>query len=247
MESISLLNGPVWFSLGDKDLGTHLERTRRSNEGQSLHKIVEDFCEIWCIEPTILPMSNESISTIVITEKGELPFQKYFVKEGFKPIIKEFQFKGVEAAVPAPGVISAIVESDLILICPSNPWVSIDPILSVPGIRETISDRRKYGAVTLAISPIVGGKAIKGPAAKMFVEMGFESSALSVAQHYGEILDGFIIDEIDSNLNSRIAGLGLNTFCAQTIMKSNKDRKKLAEFVVTCYRVLKNEMNTTEF
>jgi len=235
MQSLQILGGPDWFNLGDKDLATHLERTRRLQEGQKLSLIVKDFCEVWNIESTILPMSDDDIRTIVITREGELPFQDYFVKKQCRPEVKGFKFLGIDSAVPAPGVIQAIKDADLLLICPSNPWVSIDPIISVPGIKSVLLEQKKGKIKIFAVSPIIGGHSVKGPAGKMFTELGIEASAYAVAEHYQDIVDVFIFDFIDSEMEDSITELNMVAFCAQTLMKTRSDRKSLAETILNLY------------
>src|SRR5688572_13072733 len=159
IENAARLGGPAWFRLGDQDLGTHLERTRRLNKGQTLSQITSDFCKAWGIEQTILPMSDQPVRTIVETEEGDLAFQEYFVYRRCEPRVTGFRFEGVDLAVPAPGVREAIQSGDAVIICPSNPWVSIDPILHVI---------KKVDKPVIGISPIIGGQTVKGPAAKMF-------------------------------------------------------------------------------
>ncbi|NMB86817.1 MAG: 2-phospho-L-lactate transferase, partial [Chloroflexi bacterium] len=157
---LTALGGPSWFKLGDADLATHLERTRRLASGESLSGVVRGLCETWKVPVGVLPMSDQSVSTIVHTrEHGELAFQEYFVKYACAPVVTRFEFRGIEEAQPAPGVLEAIRATDTVLICPSNPWVSIAPILAIAGIREAIQGKK-----VVAVSPIIGGKAIKGPA-----------------------------------------------------------------------------------
>jgi LPPG:FO 2-phospho-L-lactate transferase len=218
----SKLGGPDWFNLGDQDLGTHLERTRRLNAGQCLSEITRDFCQAWGIRHTILPMSNQKIRTIVNTDEEELAFQEYFVHRRCEPQVKGFRFEGVEEAQPAPGVHEAIQSADAIIFCPSNPWVSIDPILQV--LRgETL------GEEVFAVSPIIGGETVKGPAAKMYRELGIEPSALAVANHYRGLVNGFVIDTIDSSLQGGISELGMQVLVTNTLMKSHDDRSRLAQ------------------
>ena len=162
-------------------------------EGQPLSQITSEFCRAWGVDYTILPMSDQPVRTMVETiEDGELAFQDYFVKRKCVPIVKGFRFAGIETASPAPGVLDAIHQADAIVICPSNPWVSIDTILAIPGIRPAISAK-----TVVAVSPIIGGRTVKGPAAKMFTELGLPPTALSVARHYENILSGFILDNVD--------------------------------------------------
>lgn len=226
-ESLAELGGPTWFRLGDRDLGTHLERTRRLKDGQTLTQVTQDFCRAWGISLTVLPMSNEPVPTWVYTDEGELPFQEYFVHRQCHPQVTGFKFAGIDEAHPAPGVIDALQKADLILICPSNPWVSIGPILSVPGVRPVLE-----GRPVVAVSPIIGGQAVKGPAAKMYAELGIQPSAVSVAAHYGSLLFGFVIDQVDAHLEEEVRDRGTHTFVTDTIMKSPDDRRHLAREVL---------------
>ncbi len=226
-ENVSQLGGADWFRIGDRDLGTHLERTRRSRQGDKLSEITRDFCEAWGIAHSILPMSDDPIPTMVHTELGWLPFQEYFVRQRCQPRVSDFEYHNADIATPAPGVLEAIYEADLVVICPSNPWVSIDPILAVPGIRDALSSGK-----IIAVSPIVGGKALKGPAAKMYVELGIEPSAYAVAEHYVDCLAGMVIDSVDKDDVSRIQALGMTPFVTDTIMTTPADRQRLAEEVL---------------
>ena len=224
LENITRLGGDDWFRVGDQDLATHIERTRRLREGQTLSQITHDFCRAWGIGPTVLPMTDDHLATIVDTvEQGELAFQEYFVHQRCGPQVKGFRFDGAEAARPAPGVLDAIRKADAIVFCPSNPWVSIDPILTVlPTLHSKI----------IAVSPIVGGQAIKGPAAKMFAELGVVPSALAVAKHYGESVLGFVLDTIDAPFADEIQKLGIQPLVTNTIMKTTQERQKLAQDVL---------------
>ena len=219
IENAAKLGGPRWFNLGDQDLGTHLERSRRLREGQALSQITKDFCNAWEIKQTVLPMSDQPVRTIVETEEGDLPFQEYFVHRRCEPRVKGFRFEGVESAEPAPGAREAIQASDAVIICPSNPWVSIDPILRVV---------KRIEKPVVAVSPIIGGETIKGPAAKMYRELGIIPSALAVARHYCNLVTGFVFDEIDRQLEGEITGLSMRTLVTYTLMKSHDDRKRLA-------------------
>ncbi|NUM45239.1 MAG: 2-phospho-L-lactate transferase, partial [Anaerolineales bacterium] len=218
LEAIATLGGPRWFGGGDRDLGTHLERTRRLRAGQSLRQITRYFCRAWGVKPTVLPMSNENVPTIVQTEEGDLAFQEYFVRRQCHPRVKGFRFEGIQAARPAPGVLEALEGADAVVICPSNPWVSVEPILAVPGVRESLGQRgradtgRKFvGRLrkVVAVSPIIAGQAVKGPAAKMYAELGVEPSALAVARHYGGLLEGFVFDKQDMQVLAEVQALGL--------------------------------------
>ena len=222
------LGGDDWFLIGDKDLATHIERTKRLNEGQMLSRIVHDFCRSWNVEHQVLPMSDQPVSTIVCTkEYGELSFQDYFVRKECTPIIKSFRFEGIKNAIPAPGVIDSIELADIVVICPSNPWVSIDPILNIANILPSLKKK-----VVIAISPIVGGKSIKGPAAKMYMELGIQPSALSVAKHYREIIKAIVFDNQDLSLSKGIARLGIIPFNTNIVMKTTEDRLNLGQDVL---------------
>ncbi len=216
IENIEKLGGPNWFRLGDQDIATHLERTRRLKGGETLSQITKDFCKAWGIKHTILPMTDSPVRTIVDTDEGELAFQEYFVHRRCEPRVKGFRFDGVEVAEPTVGAKEAIESADAIVICPSNPWVSIDPILRViPKINKPV----------IAVSPILGGKTVKGPAAKMYAELGIEPSALAVAEHYRGLLSGFVLDSIDSQLSKQIS---VRTLVTDTLMNNIADRTRLA-------------------
>jgi len=225
IENSAKLGGLDWFKLGDKDLGTHLERTRRLEEGYSLSQITRDFCKAWGIQHTVLPMSDKPVRTFVETEEGELAFQEYFVHRRCEPRVKGFWFDGVEQAEPVRGAREAIQAADAVIICPSNPWVSIDPILRV--LSPLLSGERS-GVRSVAVSPIIGGQAVKGPAAKMYRELGIEPSALAVAKHYQGLVTDFVLDHIDEQLNESVKGLSMRTYVTNTLMKSHEDRKRLA-------------------
>jgi len=225
--NVERLGGPTWFRLGDQDFATHIERTRRIKEGQSLSQITRDFCKAWGIHPAVIPMSDNPVRTIVNTDEGELAFQEYFVHRRCEPRVKGFRFDGIESAKPAPGIVDAIKEADAIVICPSNPWVSIEPILSVAGIRSALGAKK-----IVAVSPIIGGQAVKGPAAKMYREFGIEPSALAVAKHYQNLITGLVFDELDSKLKTKIQGLNMRTLITKTLMENSENRRRLAEVVL---------------
>jgi len=220
ISNIEKLGGPNWFRLGDQDIATHLERTRRMKAGQSLSQITKEFCKAWDIKHTILPMTDSAIRTIVDTDEGELAFQEYFVHRQCEPRVKGFRFDGVQFAEPAVGARKALDSADAVVICPSNPWVSIDPILRVI---------QKINKPVIAVSPIIGGKAIKGPAAKMYQELGIDPSALAVAEHYRDLISGFVLDNADAALSDKIE---TKTLVTNTIMNSYEDRAQLATDVL---------------
>lgn len=223
ISNIEKLGGPAWFRLGDSDIATHLERTRRLKEGKTLSQITVEFCKVWGIPPTVLPMTDSPVRTMVDTDEGELAFQEYFVHKRCEPRVKGFRFDGVEVAKPAPGVREALESADAIVFCPSNPWVSIDPIISVV---------KKMEKPVFAVSPIIGGKTVKGPAAKMYSELGIEPSSLAVAEHYRTILTGFVLDNKDSEMEEQIKDLGFGTLVTDTLMNEPTDRARLADDVL---------------
>ncbi len=228
LESISSLHGVNWFKIGDKDLGIHLERTRLLASGKRLSEITQNFCQYWSIRHSVLPMCDERVSTMVETkELGWLSFQEYFVKHQCEPIVKGFRFQGIESAKLPYEALEIIKDADLLVICPSNPWVSIDPILAIPGFKNLISNK-----MVIAVSPIVNGKAIKGPAAKMFHELGIEPSALSVARHYAKDINFLVLDKYDKSYTQEIEASGIIPVIAQTIMSTFNDRKQLAEMII---------------
>jgi len=227
LETLGQLGGPTWFRLGDHDLGLHLERTRLRRAGQLLSQITAHVCQALGVEPRVLPMSDQEIPTWVKTDEGDLPFQEYFVHRQCHPCVTGFRFQGVERARPAPGVLEALEAADLVVICPSNPWVSIDPILAVPGMRPAIERRP-----VVAISPIIGGQAVKGPAAKMYAELGIQPSALSVAHHYQSLLCGFVMDRLDDQQAEDVQQLDIRTLTTGTIMNSPVDRARLGKEVL---------------
>jgi LPPG:FO 2-phospho-L-lactate transferase len=225
LENVTKLGGPGWFRIGDKDLATHLERTRRLHAGELLSQITQTFCQAWGVRHLVLPMSDQPVRTMVSTIGfGELPFQEYFVHQNCEPKVKGFRFLGIDSARPAPGVLDAIESADAIIICPSNPWVSIDPILALAGLRSSLA-----GKTVVAVSPIISGKTVKGPAAKMYAELGILPSALAVALHYANLLSGFIIDSDDSDL---AIDFSIPITITNIIMNTQDDRRNLAQDVL---------------
>ena len=223
------LGGPGWFNLGDQDMGTHLERTRRMRDGQCLSELTRDFCSAWGIQHTVLPMSDSPVRTIVETEEGDLGFQEYFVHRRCEPRVKGFRFEGVDKAVPAPGVVEAIQSAEAVIFCPSNPWVSIDPILKTLAPLHPLLE---FGLRVVAVSPIIGGQTVKGPAAKMYRELGIDPSALAVANHYRGLVTDFVLDAIDKQLQGEIQGLNMHAHVTNTLMTSHDERSRLAQEII---------------
>ncbi len=228
LEEAKKIGGPDWFKIGDKDLGTHLERTRRLREGHKLSAITRDFCRSWGVNSRIIPMTDDKVATILLTANMEkLSFQEYFVHRQCQPIIKSINFSGIGKAEPAPAIIDSIEEAGLVVICPSNPWVSIDPMLNIKGIRKALMEKK-----VIALSPIIQGKALKGPAAKMFFELGIEPSAEAVANHYKGLIRGFVFDKLDFDLKSKIDQTGIISFTTDTIMQNKSDKIRVAKEIV---------------
>lgn len=225
LSEISFLDGPTWFHLGDKDLATHLVRTQKMAEGLCLSQVTSAFCETWGINATILPMSDDPVATIVHTkESGDLAFQEYFVRRSSQPIVTGFTFNGIETARPAPGVLESIEAADAVVFCPSNPWVSIAPILAVKGIQEAV----KKKPIVAAVSPLIGGQALKGPAAKMFLELGWQPSARAVVEQYRGIINSFFLDTMDASDCDEIRQWGIIPITTDIVMKDIAGRIRLA-------------------
>lgn len=226
--AIKELGGESWFQLGDKDMAVHIERTNRLNNGESLSDVTRALSQSLGIKHTFAPMSDEPIQTMVSTDRGELSFQHYFVRDRCEPVISGIRFEGMEHAHPSQAFVTALSNPDLagVILCPSNPFVSIDPIINIPGVREMLA---KLTVPIVAVSPIVKGLAIKGPAAKMLKELGKESSVQSVAQHYKGLIDGLIIDEQDRDIRETIEAIGIQVKVTNTIMKTLDERINLAK------------------
>ena len=231
MAALAALGGETWFQLGDTDLAMHVERSRRLRAGESLSTITADLSARLGVAVRIVPMSDDPVRTVVETAGGPLDFQHYFVRERCAPVVTGFRFEGAAAARPQPLVLEALADPALgmVVICPSNPFISIDPILALPGLRERLA---KCPAPVIAVSPIVGGGAIKGPTAKMMGELGMAVTAAGVAAHYGDLLDGFVIDRADANLAEVLHQAGLAVRVADTVMESLEDREALASAVL---------------
>ncbi len=222
-----------WFNLGDRDLATALHRTRLLREGHPLHAAVADIARAWGVPCRILPMCDERVETRIATPDGELPFQEYMVRRAAEPPVLGIRFASIEAARPAPGVLEAVAAADAILLAPSNPFVSIGPILAVPGIREAIE---RASAVRAAVSPIVAGQAVKGPAAAMLAALGHEVSALGVARLYRGLVDVMVIDEADAHLAPAIEALGMRCAAVPTLMTDDAAKDALARATLEAAR-----------
>lgn len=215
----------VWFNLGDHDLATSLYRTSRLAAGAALSEVTAEIAAGHGLALRILPMTDSRIETRIQTPAGELPFQEYFVRRGTADDVLGVRFRGIEASAPAPGVLDAIAGADAVLIAPSNPIVSINPILSVPGVRDAL---RRTPARVVAVSPIIGGETVKGPAAKMLRTLGHEASATAIARLYADFLDGLVLDDVDAALAPEVSALGVEAVVTQTIMRGRYEKAALA-------------------
>jgi LPPG:FO 2-phospho-L-lactate transferase len=225
LESLRKLGAEAWFQLGDRDFATHLYRTQRLREGATLTQVTAELTAAWGLQCKLLPMSDQRVRTLVKTRGGVLDFQTYFVRRRARDTVLGITFEGARRARPAAGLLQAIRQAAGIIICPSNPIISIGPILAVPGIREAL---RKSKAPVAAISPIVGGRALKGPAARMMKSLGMRVSALGVAELYRDFADVFILDQVDASQAAKVEALGMRAVVTDTIMTSMATKKALA-------------------
>ncbi len=232
IDQLARLGEDAWFRLGDRDLATHLVRTERIRRGERPTEVARHLQRALGIAASVLPMSDDAVRTMVRTDDGWLEFQEYFVHRGQAPTVHEIRFDGVADARPSGEVLAAIGSARAIVIGPSNPFVSIDPILAVPGIRTAIDSAHADGVPIVAVSPIVGGLALKGPADRMLASLGEESSALGVARHYLGLIDAIVIDDRDAELAPAIKDLGIGVVVTDTIMVDDAARARLAGVVL---------------
>lgn len=235
MRALAALGGETWFRVGDGDLALHVERSRRLARGETLSKITADVVQRFDIDAAVVPASDAPVRTRIATTEGDLPFQDYFVRLRCEPRVRSLHYDGALAARPAPGAIAALTGAglDAIIICPSNPYLSVDPILAVPGFRELLMNA---AAPVVAVTPLVGGKALKGPTAKIMEELGMPLTPASVAQHYENLIDGFVVDERDAPLAS---GFPCPISVTDTVMTSLADRERVARAVLDFARSLR--------
>ncbi len=227
MTALDRYRGQTWFRLGDKDLATHLYRTQRLRDGLGLCAVTQEITEAWGLALRLLPVTEDDLETrVTVEDEGEIGFQEYFVGRQHNVTITAVRFAGAEAARPGPGVLAAIAEAEVVLVCPSNPIVSIGPILAVPGVRAAIEARR---ADAVAVSPIVAGAALKGPADRMLRELGHDASVVGVARLYRDLAATLIVDEADRDLAPAVEDAGMRCVVAPTIMRSVDDAAALAE------------------
>lgn len=225
LTSLRRFEPDVWFNLGDHDLATSLYRTQRLGEGATLTQLTAEIAAAQGLSVRMLPMSDERVATRILTPAGELAFQEYFVRRRTEDEVLGIRFEGIEDARPVPGLLDAIGAAAAVIFAPSNPFVSIGPILAVPGVRDAL---RQTAAPIVAISPIVGGEAIKGPAAKMFRSLGLDASPAGVARLYSDLLDALVIDQLDAELTPQVERAGVRAVVTDTIMRGRYEKANLA-------------------
>jgi LPPG:FO 2-phospho-L-lactate transferase len=225
LEMLGRYGEDTWFKLGDRDLATHLLRTARLRSGEALTRITAELSRALEIRSLVLPMSDDPVSTVLETPDGHLEFQEYFVRRGQRDEVLGVELRGIDGAVPTEAVLAAISGADVIVICPSNPIVSVGPILALPGVREALA---RSSAPKVAVSPIVGGRALKGPAGKMLLSLGHEVSATGVARMYAGLVDGMVVDTIDEGERESIEAVGMSVLATGSVMRDAADRARLA-------------------
>jgi LPPG:FO 2-phospho-L-lactate transferase len=232
MAALAEFGGETWFQLGDRDLATHVERTRRLAAGETLSAISADFARRLGVRAQLVPMCDAPVRTMVHTVDGVLPFQRYFVEQRCAPVVRGFAFAGAEAARPPAPLLEVLASERLeaVVICPSNPFISIDPILAVAGMRAALAACR---APVVAVSPIIGGRAVKGPTAKMMAELGLAITCRTVARHYAGLFEGLVIDSADAG---EADAMGLPCLATSTLMTREADKRRLAREVLAFAR-----------
>jgi LPPG:FO 2-phospho-L-lactate transferase len=229
-EGLARYGREVWFQLGDRDLATHIHRTAMLKAGGTLSQTLESIRTALGVTARVLPMSDDPVPTMLETDGGWMHLQEYFVRRRCEPKLRGIEFVGAASAKPAPGVVEAISDADMIVITPSNPLISIGPILAIPGIRETLRARREC---LMAISPLVGGKSLKGPSDRMMSELGYDVTAASVAKMYRDFCGTFAIDESDADQRSAIEALDVKPIVLPTIMRTLDDKERLARAILS--------------
>lgn len=230
LRQLALYGHTSWFQLGDRDLATHMHRTAMLRQGMTLSGVTDSIRVTLGVQAKILPMSDQPVTTTIATDDGRLHFQEYLVRDRAEPVIRGISFAGIENSAPAPGVIESLEKAAQIVICPSNPLISIGPILAVPNVREALRKRRSQ---VMAVSPIVGGRSLKGPSDRMLSQLGFEVSALGVARIYEDICSTFIIDPVDHHQRAAIESLGMRVVICPTVMHRLEDKQRLARDILS--------------
>jgi LPPG:FO 2-phospho-L-lactate transferase len=231
LEELERLGLETWFRIGDRDVAVHVQRTRELRDGRSLTEITANLSRRLGARAAIVPMSDEPVRTVLDTDSGCLPFQEYFVRRRCEPVVRGIRFEGAEQARPSPALAGLLAAPDLdaVVICPSNPFLSIDPILSIPGLPAALAGR---GVPVVAVSPVVGGAAIKGPTAKIMRELDIPVTPAAVAEHYRGLIDGFVVDRVDRAHAGPLERAGLTVAVTDTIMRTAADRRALADGVL---------------
>ena len=235
METMESLGGETWFRLGDRDVALHVERTKRLRRGESLSTVTADLAARLGVKQRILPMTDDPVRTRLLTDDGWIDFQDYFVNRKCEPVVRELQFHGAKTARAHPDFMAALSSPALqaVVICPSNPFISVEPILAIPGVRDALAN---CPAPVIAVSPIIAGRAVKGPTAKMMTELGLDPTAGTVAHRYSDLLDGYVIDHADM---SEVVSIDARVTLAQTLMTTLEDREALARTVLDAAAVLR--------
>ena len=229
LEALGELVAETWFQLGDRDLATHIRRSDLLRQGRSLSAVTAELSLRLGVRHAIVPMSDERVRTVLATDAGTMSFQEYFVKQRCEPAVQSLRFEGAETARPSPGFVEAMAKATAVVLCPSNPFLSVAPILSLPGVRERLASARRPVAV---VSPIISGEAVRGPAARLFEQLQREpASALAVARYYRGLASHFVLDERDAALKGSVEALGYAVTVAQTLMTTEKDKVALARTV----------------
>ena len=231
LEMLAGYGADTWFNLGDRDLATHIRRTQLLRQGMTLSEVTAELCHRLGVDHRIVPMSDTSVRTFLQTDLGELPMQEYFVRNRSEPPVKTVSYQGANDARPAGEFERALDEAELVVLCPSNPLLSTGPILALAGVREALA-AKVDSRVRVAVSPIIGGEAVRGPAAKIMTELNYEATCLGVARMYQDICDIFVIDEQDAELAPAISDLGMTPLVAQTIMYTESDKVALARLII---------------
>ena len=229
LEMLKRYKSETWFNLGDQDFATHIRRTQLLNEGKSLSQVTTELSRSIGVEHQIIPMSDEKITTMLSTDTGSLRMQEYFVKHQCEPIVQNVEYVGSLEAKPSEGFDDALDTADITILSPSNPFLSVGPILSIPTVKNRIAKLQNR----VAVSPIIGGESVRGPASKLLIELGYESSAAEVAYQYKGICDIFIIAEQDAHLSPQISEMGIKPLVGPILMKTLEDKINLAEFIMS--------------
>jgi LPPG:FO 2-phospho-L-lactate transferase len=232
LELLGRYGRPTWFHLGDRDLATHIHRTALLAAGATLSQAADSIRRGWKVASFLLPMSDDFVPTIIVTDFGEMHFQEYLVQYGAKPEVRDIHFEGIESALPTPGLLAALKAADGILLCPSNPLISLGPILAVAGVRETLWGLREK---VLAVSPLVGGRSLKGPSDRMLVQCGCEATSFGIAHLYADIAATLLIDPADAALRPAIEDLGVKVVVEPSVMRTDRDKMRLARAVLALF------------